>query len=203
MASAADAMLRPAHDAAYRFPPHLAGFTANLLTHAGDAGTVTIGGPRDVSVVLPDGAADADWVRGELSSMVAHRWSSEYADGDGRWAKVTVGSTVRFTDDPFDSAYKVVDGHIAEVHRTAGDARFAIVVHERQQAHDDRLIPVRFTVFHWAVTDGRLLRADHYRDEYALVDGVHLPAAREVTSAADGRALVTRRVALSDHKAVW
>jgi len=200
MATAADALLRPAHDAAYRFPTAFAGFTTVALTHAGSTGVVTVRGRRDITVALPEDAPDADWVRGEIASIVSHRWASDYDDGDGQWTKVTVDSTIRFTDDPFDSAYKVVDGQIAEVHRTTGDARFAIVVHERTAAHDGRLIPVRFTVFHWAVTDGRLLRADHYRDEYTLVDGVHLPAGREVVSGADGRALVTRRVTLSGHK---
>src|SRR5688572_24537630 len=138
MVSPADAMLRPAHDAAYRFPTGFAGFTARLLTHAGDHGSVAVEGRRDVVVTLPDGAADADWVRGEVASIVAHRWASDYDSGDGQWTKVTVDRTVRFTDDPFDSAYKIVDGHIAEVHRTAGDARFAIVVHERHRAHDER-----------------------------------------------------------------
>jgi hypothetical protein len=215
----ADDLLRPAHDAVYRFPVQFAGFTAKLDTHAGQTGTVTVRGRRDIEVTLPENAIDGGWVRQEIAGMIAHRWACEYADGDGRWSKrVTVDPTlagavlITLADDPFDSAYQLRDGQIAEVHRTAGYTRFVISVHDREVTDDGRTIPSRFSVFHWSTGEDqgpedqgpdaaparRLLRADHYRDTYARVDDVYLPACREVTSATDA-GLTTRRIDLRDH----
>jgi hypothetical protein len=196
----ADALLRPAHDAAYRFPPAFPGFIASVRVHTGQTGSLTVRDKRDLDLALPDGNHHADWVHAELASMVAHRWASDYAEGDGRWRKEVDGDRITLTDDPFDSTYHLRDGHIAQVQRTAGEMRFAIVVHDRESSTDGRQIPIRFTVTHWIVDPqpGRLIRADHYRDAYVLVDGIHLPARREVTSATD-EGIVTRYVELSNH----
>jgi hypothetical protein len=212
----ADDLLRPAHDAVYRFPVGFAGFAAKLDTHAGQTGTVTVRGRRDIQVTLPDDAVDGGWVRQEIGGMVAHRWASEYADGDGRWSKrvtedrgLAGALLISFEDDPFDSAYRLRDGQIAEVHRTAGYTRFVIAVHDREVTGDGRTIPSRYSVFHWSTgEDGlsedpgtaqrRLRRADHYCDAYTRTDGVYLPACREVTSATDA-GLTTRRIDLRDH----
>lgn len=209
----ADELLRVVHEAAYRFPVGFAGFTAVLTTHAGDTGTVTVRGRRNVEVALSEGAADAGWARDELTTMVANRWASEYADGDGRWSKRVVTDThlaggllVTFDDDPFRSAYQIRDGQIAQVHRTAGHTRFVIAVQDRELTGDGRSIPSRFTVFHWSAeedTPSRLLQADHYCDAYRRAYGagaaeIYLPARREVISATDD-GLITRFIELHNH----
>jgi hypothetical protein len=206
----ADDLLEAAHAAAYRFPKDFTGFTATLRTHAGEVGTVTVTGPRAITVELPTHATEADWDREEITSMVGHRWASSYAEGDGRWAKRLeansageTGQLVKILDDPFDSAYRIVDGAIAEVHRTMGDVRFTIAIADRVQTLDGRWLPSHFTVFHWKTADGedarRLIRADQYRDEYVRVDDVYLPARRTVVSATDD-GLITRACELVTHR---
>jgi hypothetical protein len=196
----ADKVLRTAQAAAYRFPLEFTGFHATVRTSAGDTGAVTVSGERQVTVELPDGAADAEWVRDQVTSITGHRWS-RYEDGDGKWRKRLDGDRVEVLDDPFDSSYRVADGAIAEVHRTMGDDRFAILIGARTPAVDGRWLPACFTVVHWSVADGRLIRTDVYRDEYVYVGDVHLPSRREVTSATDA-GLITRTLELTGHEVI-
>jgi hypothetical protein len=195
-----DVLLRRAHDAGYRFPSNFGGFTATIRTSAGHSGTVTVTGRTEVELAV-DGEPSDDlaWARGEIASIVSHRWASGYDEGDGRWSKRTDGETVTMLDDPFDSAYRVRDNHISEVHRTVGDSRFVISVSERLRTADGRHLPVHFTVFFWDTASGRLTRADHFTDAFVLVDGVYLPSRRQVVSASD-EGLSTRVLDLTDHE---
>lgn len=197
----ADDVLRAAHAAAYRFPASFSGFRATVRTQDGDAGAVTVTGGREVTVDLPEEAPDAEWVRGELTSIIGHRWPARYEEGDGRWSKRLDGDRVDVLDDPFDSSYRVTGGVIAEVHRTMGDNRFAIVIGARVPTADGRWLPASFTVMHWSVAEGRLVRAEQYRDDYVQVGELHLPARREVTAASDD-GLTTRVLELSGHEVV-
>jgi hypothetical protein len=195
-----DVLLRRAHEAGYRFPSTFAGFSATIRTSAGDTGTVTVTGRTAVDLTFDGSPSDeADWVRGEIASIVSHRWASGYDDGDGRWTKRADGETVTILDDPFDSAYRLRDNHISEVHRTVGASRFVISVSERVRTADGRYLPVHFTVFHWGTGSGRLTRADHFTDAFALVDGVYLPSRRQVVSATD-EGLRTRVLELAEHR---
>jgi hypothetical protein len=192
----ADVLLRQAHESGYRFPPDFRGFTAAFITSTGERGRVVVRGRTEIEVVGEDAAG---WVAGEITSMVTHRWATTYDDGDGRWAKRVEADTVALTDDPFDSSYRLRGNLISEVHRTVGGSRFVISVSGRTPAHDGRLLPAHFTVFHWGVDDGRLVKADQFTDSYVLVDGVHLPGRREITSATDA-GLTTRWFELADHR---
>lgn len=195
-----DVLLRRAHEAGYRFPPTFAGFSASLRTSAGDTGAVTVTGRTEIEVTIDGAPSDeADWARDEIASIVSHRWPSGYADGDGRWAKRSDGETVTILDDPFDSAYRLRGNHISEVHRTVGPSRFVISVSERVRTADGRYLPAHFTVYHWGTGTGRLTRADHVTDAFALIDGVYLPARRQVVSATDD-GLRTRVLELADHE---
>jgi len=169
-------------------------------TSAGDTGRLTVTGRTAINLTLDGEPGDeVGWARDEIASIVSHRWASGYDEGDGRWSKRTDGETVTILDDPFDSAYRLRDSHISEVHRTVGASRFVISVSERVRTADGRHLPVHFTVFHWSTETGRLTRADHFTDSFVLVDGVHLPARRQVVSATDD-GLHTRVLELSDHK---
>ncbi len=195
-----DVLLRRAHETGYRFPSTFGGFTATVRTSAGDTGAVAVTGRTTVDLTI-DGepSDDVAWARGEIASIVSHRWASGYDEGDGRWTKRSDdGETVRMLDDPFDSAYRLRDNHISEVHRTVGESRFVISVSERVRTADGRYLPVHFTVFFWNTASGRLTRADHFTDAVALVDGVYLPSRRQVVSASD-EGLSTRVLDLADH----
>jgi len=206
----ADDLLRTAQEAAYRLPPGFGGFAAAICCSEGGQwaeGTVRAWGPGDVEVDLDGDEGVGQWARRELASMVGHRWTSPYEEGDGRYAKrldgppdALGGQVVVLDGDPFSSSYRVAGGGVAEVNRTMGSQRFTIVVHARTAAADGRLLPAEFSVHHWDGS-GRLVRSDGYSDEYVEVEGVPLPARRRVVSAGD-LGLERRELRLSDHALV-
>jgi ketosteroid isomerase-like protein len=195
----ADLLLRQAHETGYRFPPRFRGFTATLRTSAGDHGRLVVRGRSEIEVSIQGEPTDqVDWAREQIASVVGHRWPTGYDDGDGRWAKRADGDTVTILDDPFDSAYRLRDAQISEVHRTVGQVRFVIAISERHRVDDGRYLPAQFTVFHWSTESGRLVRAEHFTDTYIRIDGVYLPARRQVISATD-EGLTTRVLDLAEH----
>lgn len=150
-------LLERAHAAAYRFPAGFAGFHATVHTSAGDTGTVVVRGRRDHEFVFTHEAGDADWAREQVASILGHRWPAPYAEGDGRYSSRTEtdgdpgGTLVRLTGDPMNSAYRVRDDEISEVHRTTGQVRFTIVISGSTHTAEGRL-PNHFSVYYWRGT---------------------------------------------------
>lgn len=202
-----DELLGEAHASAYRLPACFPGFAATLsIAGAGwrAQGSLKVTGPDRVEMAIDVPEAERAWAAKELTSMVAHRWHQPYDVADGRRPKATdgevdhpLGRLVRLVDDPYSSSYRVLDGHVSVVERHMGPMRFCIVVHERAPAPGRRSVPSTFTVTYWNAATGALSRTDAYRDAYAEVGGVLLPASRRVVTASDD-GLVARQLHLSD-----
>jgi hypothetical protein len=165
---------------------------------------VRAGGRPEPEIDLPE--EDARWLAHELSSMAGHRFHRAYEDADGRNGKVLhdddgspLGRLVAI-EDAMDSSYRIRDGRIDAITRTHGGSRFTIVIQERAEAPDGRFVSTAFTVCHWDVESGRLLRADAYTDAYVERDGILLPARRRVATASDA-GLTVRELELTDHEA--
>lgn len=206
---AAHAALREAHAAGYKFPDGFAGFTATItFIHDGEAvsGRVTVKAPREIEFDIAADEAALGWLRHEVGSMAGHRWPSPYEASDGRWtltldddADHPLGQTVKVHDDPFDSSYRLRDGHISQVNRQMGGTRFTITILEHQTAVDGRVLPSLFTVAYWDTAEGRLSRADAYSDRYAVVAGTSLPVGRRVVTSSD-TGQTTRELILNGHE---
>lgn len=206
--SAAHRLLRRAYASSYRFPEGFGGFTATLH-YAWDAdcraGTVEVRSPTDIRI--SGNIEDDGRLRGELSSIVGHRWHLAYEDADGRHRlslereEHPLGTLVRVEDDGMDSTYRVRGGHIQQIERRLGGTRFSIHVQERSHTGDGRALPAHFCVTYWD-TDGadeRLVRTDVYRDNYVLVGDVHLPLSRRVITADDSGTSIWQ-ILLRDHR---
>ena len=208
----AHAILKEAHARSYRFPEGFNGFTAEVrVTRAkGDeivsaAGTVTVAGPRAIVLDLDDAdEALVSWAKQELASMAGHRWPTSYEESDGRYevtladdAAHPLGPELTFQNDPFGSAYRVADGAISQVTRSMGPMRFTITMQRHEPTADGRSLPSEFTVSYWNTKEGRLVRADGYRDRYQVVEGVSVPAERTVVTAEDD-GFTTRRLVVSN-----
>ncbi|MGN6485415.1 MAG: DUF3386 family protein [Thermomicrobiales bacterium] len=207
----AHAILKTAHGRSYRFPEGFHGFTADVtVTRASNdgvttaAGTATVAGPRAIQVEVGGDEALAGWVKQELGSMAGHRWPTSYEESDGRYDLVLgdgadhpLGPELTFQNDPFSSAYRVADGAISQVTRSMGPMRFTITMLRHEVAADGRSLPSEFTVSYWNTKEGRLVRADGYRDRYSEVDGVSVPAERTVITAEDG-GFTTHRLVISN-----
>lgn len=207
----AHALLKDAHGRSYRFPEGFHGFTADVtITRAvGDtvttaSGTATVAGPRAIQVEIDGDEGLAGWVKQELGSMAGHRWPTSYEESDGRYelalgdgADHPLGQELTFENDPFSSAYRVAGGAISQVTRSMGPMRFTITMLRHEVAADGRSLPSEFTVSYWNTKEGRLVRADGYRDRYAEIDGISVPAERTVITAEDG-GFTTHRLVISN-----
>ena len=206
---AAHAALREAHEAGYKFPQGFAGFTASLtFVQDGEAvsGRVTVRAPRDIQFDIEADDTAIGWLKQEIGSMAGHRWPASYEAGDGRWtltleddAGHPLGQTVNVHEDPFDSSYRLRDGHISQVNRQMGGTRFTITILDHQTAADGRSLPSDFTVAYWDIAGGRLTRADAYTDRYATVAGTSLPVGRRVVTSTD-TGQTTRELILNGHE---
>lgn len=205
--SAADALVRAAHDAGYRFPPGFPGFRATLtFARAGVRGSGTVvfaaGARPQIDIDLPE--EDERWLEHELGSLAGHRFHRAYEDADGPLDKDLrendghpLGPLVAL-DDPLDSTYRIADGRISEISRTHGGVRFTILIQERLDTGDGRSLSSAFTVFHWELGTRRLLRTDAYSDRHVEWRGVIVPARRRVATATDA-GLVVRELVLGEH----
>ena len=207
--AAAHELLERAHDAAYRYPPNFAGFTARVEARH-DAliatGRIRVAGPRDVVVEIDADETLRSWLERELGSLVGHRWGLPYHEADGRHTlrldpdqSHPLGQLIKVEDDRFDSSYRVQDGHISQVNRRMGTNSFSILIQERIVTTDGQTLPNHFTVTHWDNERGRLVRAESYEDRFVTVDGVPLPQQRRVVVASD-EGTVVHELALRDHR---
>jgi hypothetical protein len=205
----ADRVMRGVHEAVHRYPPGFPGLRASLLlvTAPGDAhrGWATVAPGRGPLVELDAPAQDRRWCEAELASLTGHRWHSDYDAADGRHPKrlgppdgSPLGAEV-VIGDAMASRYRVRDGRIAQVTRTAGGTRFSIVIGASEEAPGGGTVSTDFTVAFWDVATGRLVRTDAYRDRYVPRGELLLPASRRVATA-DDDGIHVREVVLDRHE---
>ncbi len=204
----ADELVREAYEAVHRYPQDFPGYRAAVLfsTERGSSrGAVAVRPGRDPELTIDAAEADRRWLSQELGSLAGHRWHRSYEDADGRLAKTLgadeghpLGRLVEL-DDAMRSTYRVLDGRITEISRTADATRFTIVIQERMAAADGGAVSTQFTVAYWDLEAGRLTRSDVYSDAYVELEGVLLPCLRRVVTAADD-GLTARQMRLSAHE---
>jgi hypothetical protein len=205
---AAHALLRAGHEAVYRYGADFGGFRAAVrLVQDGASvtGSIELRSSRSLDIDLAADEQGLAWLRQEVSSLMGHRWSLPYDQGDGRYALSLappddhpLGRRIIFHDDPFGSLYRLRDGHVTQIERKMAAVRFVITVLGRDELPDGRTLPTHFTVAYWDAEAGRIVRADSYTDRYVEIDGVYLPASRRVVTAED-RGIVVRELVLAEH----
>src|SRR5690242_17376231 len=84
---AARALLRRAFENTARWQPDFRGFSADLTVNTDGkeiSGSVTVKGPRDVSVTLPD--ADLQkWAQDQIAMIAVHRGPRSFDESDGKY----------------------------------------------------------------------------------------------------------------------
>ncbi|MGH7235695.1 MAG: DUF3386 family protein, partial [Nitrospiraceae bacterium] len=91
----ARALLRQAFEKTARWQSDFKGFVADLTANVNGRevnGTVTVKGPRDVTVALPDPDMQK-WAEGQIAMMAVHRGPRSFDDSDGKYA-LTLGDDV-------------------------------------------------------------------------------------------------------------
>jgi hypothetical protein len=193
--------LRDTRQTRYYFTSALAGFTADLtindngrisiaaLTYAPDEGI-------DLQFKTPDESREP-WALEMVTNMLGHRRPASFVQGDGRWS-ITFGSEDNspagrkvLLNDPMQSSYRIRNGRVSEVSRSAGDQRFTISIMEETEAESGRYLPRHFTVTYFDAKTGAIRRTDSFTDEYRKISGAWVPASRRLIRAENGQ-VVTR-----------
>jgi hypothetical protein len=186
------------------------GFTARI---SGDldgrrfAGTVMIDAKGEVTFSDDDPSrteAVSGWVEAQLDSLILHRLPRPSHPGQPkpvlRFAQPRddhpLGRLLVFEGGRFASSYRIRDKQIMVVNRHLGKENVTITALDNERNVDGRFLPRGYVVHYWQAGTGRLLRSETVRDRWQRVGSWDLPAAHEVTTAADA-GLSVRRFTLS------
>lgn len=128
--------------------------------------------------------ADQRQLEGVLSSIFQHRTSYDFSKGDGRHPLAFSGNddligTQIALNDPLNSTYRIKNGHVVQVDRVMGGARFVINVLEHTSALDGRVLPRHYTVVRYKPSSTEIETVSNVFETYQEVNGVYLPHVRE------------------------
>jgi hypothetical protein len=207
---AARALLRQAFDNTARWQADFRGFSADLTVNSNGkevSGSVTVKGPRDVSVQLPD--ADLQkWAQDQLGMIAVHRGPRTFEESDGKY-------TLTLEDDghPFgpkliihgsNSFYRLKDNRITQINRKMAHPgmqpfAFTINVEESALTQDKKNLTTRYTVYYYAPEGGKLNNVESFTDTHVRVAASDLPATRRIISFENGQVTV-RALTFCNHK---
>lgn len=183
------------------------GFSAKV---AGDFDGRTFEGSVKVDAegsVRLDGINDkpaADWVTGQLESIVMHRRPAAHDDepvvrfADDNDAH-PLGRLLLFEGGQFASSYRVQDGQIRVVNRHIGRSNMTIITLDNMRNAEGLWLPASYVVQSWDDAKGTLKRADTVQDRWQRVGSYDLPAAHTVTSSSDA-GISVRQLTLKGHQ---
>lgn len=201
-------LLRRASEKTSRWGKDFPGFSADLIcTHQAQTvqGHVTIRSPREVDVQIPDEALQK-WAQSQIAMMAAHRTYRPFEQSDGRHVLTLdeednhpLGRLVRIHGDGMNSYYRVQNDRITQINRSGERMKFTINVEESLTTSEGEYLTTRYSVFYFSPQDGRLTRAENYRDEPTVVQDLYLPGYRRITSA-EGAEILMRSLHFQNHK---
>jgi hypothetical protein len=184
------------------FPGFEAGLTLSDGDHAVD-GKVKITGDGEVELT-GYGDMNLGWARGQLESMVQHRFSGNGPESEVEYVEEAVkhplGTLLRFKNDPeMKSAYRINGDVIAQVNREMGKSRFSINVIEVHRNPEGKYLPSVFQVNFWDVEGGALKSSMSCYNSWKRVGEYDLPETIAYIDAGDNKNEV-RRMQFHDQK---
>lgn len=206
-------LLRRAFENTARWPADFKGFTADLAVNVNGKearGRVTVKGPREVSVTLPDGDLQK-WAENQIAMIAVHRGPRSFEESDGKYVLTLgddhdhpLGPKLFIHGDGMSSVYRIKDGRITQINRKTGHASmpplaFTINVEDSMVTQDNKFLTTRYTVYYYSPTDGKLTNVESFADSHVRVGASDLPATRRVISFENGEVMV-RSLTLSNHK---
>ena len=208
----ARALLREAFEKTARWQRDFKGFTADLVVNVNGRelrGSVTVKGPRDVSVTLPE-AEIQKWAENQIGMIAVHRGPRTFDESDGKYALTLeedghpFGPKLLINGDGMHSFYRVKDGRISQINRKMAHPGmpalgFTINVEDSTLTQDNKYITTRYTVYYYAPQDGKLGNVESFTDSHARVGSSDLPATRRIISFENGQ-VVVRSLTFQNHK---
>ena len=207
---AARSLLREAFEKTARWQPDFRGFSADLTVNSDGkefSGSVTVKGPREVTVQLPD--ADLQkWAQDQISMIAVHRGPRSFEESDGKYQL-----TLEEDGHPFgpkliihgsNSFYRLKDNRITQINRKMAHPgmpplAFTINVEESALTQDQKNLTTKYTVYYYAPDGGKLNNVESFTDTHVRVGASDLPASRRIISYENGQ-VVVRSLTFRNHK---
>jgi hypothetical protein len=194
-------LLRRAFEATARWPKDFPGFTADLTVNVNGketSGSVMVKSPREVSVQLSDGETQK-WAQEQLGMIAVHRGPRSFEESDGKYSL-----TMEEDGHPFgtklnihgsNSFYRVKDNRITQINRKMAHPgmnpfAFTINVEESAVTQDQKNLTIKYTVYYYSPTDGKLTNVESFTDTHVRVGACDLPATRRIITYADNQVVV-------------
>ncbi len=204
----ARALMREAFESTARWQADFKGFTADLTVNVnGNAtkGSVTVKGPREVTVSLAD-AELQKWAEGQIAMIAVHRGPRSFEESDGKYALTLgedahhpLGPRLHIHGDGMHSFYRISGGRITQINRQTPHMAFTINIEESAKTKDDKFLTTRYTVYYFSPQDRKLANVDSFTDTHLRVSSSDLPATRRIISYENGEVSV-KSLVFENHK---
>lgn len=201
-------MLRQAFEKTARWQPDFKGFTADLTVNVSGKeakGTVTVKGPREVTVTLPDPELQK-WAEGQIGMIAVHRGPRSFEESDGKYsltvgndAEHPLGPRLTIHGDGMHSFYRVKGDRITQINRKMPNMAFTINVEDSAVTQDGKYLTTRYTVYYYSPQDGKLTNVESFTDTHTRVASSDLPANRRIITYENGE-IVVKSLTFEHHK---
>ena len=201
-------LLEAAFQNTARWQPDFTGFQADVRINVnGKAtkGTVTVKGPRDVSVMIGDAELQT-WAHNQIAMIAVHRGPRNFQESDGKYALTCggddhhpLGQRINIHGDGMGSWYRVKDNRITQINRNMPHAAFTINVEESAVTQDQKNLTTKYTVYYFNPKDRSLQNVESFTDTHVRIGKSDLPATRRIISFENGEVAV-RTLTFEHHK---
>lgn len=202
--------LRLAFEKTARWQQDFKGFTADLTVNINGketTGSVTVKGPREVSVQLSD-AEVQKWVQEQLGMIAVHRGPRTFEESDGKYTLTMEQDGhplgIKLNIHGSNSFYRLKDNRITQINRKMAHPgmspfAFTINVEESLVTQDQKNLTTKYTVYYYSPTDGKLNNVESFTDTHVRVGSSDLPASRRIISFENGEVIV-KSLTFKNHK---
>ena len=204
----ARARLQQAFEKTARWQTGFKGFTADVTVNMNgkeSKGTVTVKGPREVTVTLAEPDVQK-WAEGQIGMIAVHRGPRNFEESDGKYALTLgedtnhpLGPTLNINGDGMHSYYRVKGDRITQINRTMPHMAFTINVEDSAVTQEGKYLTTRYTVYYFSPQDGKLTNVESFTDTHVRIGQVDLPACRRVLSADNG-AVSVKTLTFTNHR---
>ncbi len=200
-------LLQSAFAKTARWQADFKGFRADLRVNVNGKetkGTVTVKGPRDVTVEIDDTDLQT-WAQNQIGMIAVHRGPRNFQESDGKYTLTLggeeehpLGQRINIHGDGMGSWYRIKDNRITQINRNMPQAAFTINVEDSMITQDQHHLTTRYTVYYFSPKDRSLKNVDSFSDTHVRVDHSDLPATRRIISYENGET-VTRTLTFENH----
>ena len=200
-------LLQAAFAKTARWQPDFKGFQADLRVNVNGKktkGTVTVKGPRDVTVAIDDADLQT-WAQNQIGMIAVHRGPRNFQESDGKYTLTLggeedhpLGQRINIHGDSMGSWYRIKNNRITQINRNMPQAAFTINVEDSAITQDQQHLTTRYTVYYFSPKDRSLKNVDSFSDTHIRVGNSDLPATRRIISYEDGE-IVARTLTFENH----